>query len=133
MNQAFLMRVLYRVADLDEQIKATAESEVVLIAELDNGDAFDQLHNEVRPAGFGRAAVQDARDARMVHHRQGLTLGFETSDDLPRVHAEFDDLQGDASSDGLFLLGHENDTEPTFADLLKKLVTSDDCPRFLMD
>lgn len=39
-------------------------------------------------------------DARMVHQREGRTLAREPRDDLPRVHAERADLEGDAAPDG---------------------------------
>ena len=47
------------------------------------GHAVDQLHDEVRPAGFGGAGVEDAGDVGVVHQRQGLPLGLEAGDDLP--------------------------------------------------
>ena len=62
----------------------------------------------------------------MVHHRQGLPLGLEAGDDLPRVHARLDDLQRDGPLDRLGLLGHEHDAHAAFADLLQQLVRADD-------
>ena len=41
------------------------------------------------------AAVEDAGDVDVVHHRQGLPLGLEAGDDLAAVHARLDDLEGD--------------------------------------
>ena len=42
----------------------------------------------------------DARDARVAHAGQRLALGLEASDDLPRVHALADDLEGHLATDG---------------------------------
>ena len=67
----------------------------------------------------------------MVHHRQGLALGFEASDHLPGVHAGLDDLERDRALDGLGLLGHEDDAHAAFADLLQQLVGADDRARAL--
>ena len=62
----------------------------------------------------------------MVHHRQGLPLGLEAGDHLPRVHARLDDLERDGPLDRLGLLGHEDDAHAAFADLLQQLVGADD-------
>ena len=87
--------------------------------------AADELHHEVRPARLGRAGVEDAGDIRMVHHRQGLPLRLEAGDHLPRVHARLDHLEGHLAADRLQLLGHEDDAEAPFADLLQQLVRAD--------
>src|SRR6185503_8863091 len=58
------------------------------------------------------------------HHRQRLTLGLEPRDDLAAVHAQLDDLEGDAPLDRLALLGHPDFAETAFADLLQQLVAA---------
>ena len=88
--------------------------------------AFDQLHDEVGPAAVGRAGVEHLGDVRMVHHRQGLPLGLEAGDHLPRVHAGLDDLERDRPLERLGLLGHEHHAHAAFADLLQQLVGADD-------
>ncbi len=80
---------------------------------------MDQLHDEVRPAGFRRPGVEDAGDVDMVHHGQGLPLGLEAGDDLPGVHARLDDLEGDLALHGAGLLGHVDGAHAAFADLLQ--------------
>src|SRR5690606_34291114 len=60
---------------------------------------------------------------------QRLSLRLEASDDLSRVHAGLEDLQRDAALDGARLLGHVDDTEAPFADLLEELVGADDRSR----
>ena len=61
----------------------------------------------------------------MVHQGQGLPLRLEAGDDLPRVHAQLDDLQGHPAADRLLLLGHVDDRHAAFADLLEELVPAD--------
>jgi hypothetical protein len=61
----------------------------------------------------------------MIRQRQSLPLSFEAGDDLPRVHARLDDLKCDFTTEGCELLSHENDPEPTFADLLEQLERTD--------
>src|SRR6478609_8111633 len=43
------------------------------------------------------SSVEHFRDIRVIHHGQRLPLSLEASDDLLRVHARFDDLQGNDS------------------------------------
>ena len=95
------------------------------VAVLRDRHALDQLHDEVGPAGVGRARIEHPGDVRMVHHRQGLPLGLEAGDHLPRVHARLDDLERDRPLDRLGLLGHEDDAHAAFADLLQQLVGAD--------
>ncbi len=119
------MRVMQRLAHLDEQLQALDGAEIVLVAELGDGHALHQLHDEVRPAGFGRAAVEHLGDVRVVHHRQRLPLGLEAAHHLPRVHPQLDDLEGDATLHRFALFGHVNNAKAAFADFLQQLVTTD--------
>src|SRR5437867_189337 len=61
----------------------------------------------------------------MVHHGQGLALGFEARDDLPGIHAQFNYFEGDAAADWFLLLGHINHAASAFADLLEQFVPAD--------
>ena len=63
---------------------------------------------------------------RVIHQRQRLPLRLEAGDDLGRIHARLDDLEGDGSPDRLLLLGHVNHAEAAFADLLQQLVRPND-------
>src|SRR5260370_37852566 len=106
MDDPFLMRVLDGLADLDEQIQTLTGIELVLIAVAGDGDAFDQLHDEVGTTGgealtpnpspirwergTGHSRIVKLRNAWMVHQRQGLALGFKAGDDLPGVHPQLD-------------------------------------------
>ena len=96
-----------------------------LVAVLGDRDALDQLHDEVGAAGVGGAGVEDAGDVGVVHQGQGLALGLEAGDDLLRVHARLDDLQGHRAADRLGLLGHVDDAHAPLADLLQQLVGAD--------
>ena len=119
MDDALLVRVLDRLADRHEQLQPLARRQVVVVAILGDGHAVDQLHDEVRPAGFRGPAVEDAGDVDVIHHRQGLPLRLEAGDDLLRVHAGLDDLESDLALDRLRLLGHEDDAHAALADLLQ--------------
>src|SRR5207302_8565551 len=54
-----------------------------------------------------------------------LPLRLEARDDLARIHARLENFQSDFTADGLLLLGHENQAEAAFADLLQQLVRAD--------
>ena len=96
-----------------------------MLAELSDLNSANKLHHKEWPPGIGRAGVEHARDARMIHHGQRLPFRLETRDDRLRVHAELDYLEGHAPSHRLSLLGHENHAVAAFADLLEEFVTAD--------
>jgi hypothetical protein len=58
----------------------------------------------------------------MIHHGQRLPLGLEAGDDLLGVHAELDDLEGDAATNGFDLLRDIHHATTAFADPLQQLV-----------
>ena len=95
------------------------------VAELGDGLTLDQFHHEVRPASGRRAGIEHAGDAGVIHHGQGLALGLEARDDLPRIHAEFDDLERDGAGHGLTLLGKVHAAEAALANQAQQLVAPD--------
>ena len=60
----------------------------------------------------------------MIHQRQRLPLGLEPAKDLPGVHAQLDDLEGDLTDDRLALFGHIHHPHAALADFLKQLVAA---------
>src|SRR5262249_62105266 len=77
------------------------------------------LHREEWAALRRGTGIEDLRDGRMRHDCQCLTLRFEARDDLRRVHAGFDDLEGDLSVNGLRLLGEPDLPHAAFAKTLQ--------------
>jgi hypothetical protein len=71
------------------------------------------------------AAVEDFGDVGMVHQRQGLAFGLEAGHDLPRVHAQLDNLERDAAMHGFLLLRHPDHAHAAFADLFEQFVAAD--------
>ena len=57
--------------------------------------AFDVLHHEVRQAVVGRAAVDQARDVRMIELRQDLPFGAEAPQNVIRIEAAPDEFERD--------------------------------------
>ena len=61
----------------------------------------------------------------MVHHGEGLAVGFEASDNGPGVHTQPDDFQGNTAAHGFLLLGHVDNAAAAFADFLQQFVSPD--------
>ncbi len=133
MDDAFLVRVLNRLAHLDEQLEPLPCGEIVLVAIRGDAHSAHQLHHKVGPAGVGRSGVQDFRDVWVVHHRERLALGLEARDYALRVHAQLDHFQRDTATHRLLLLRHPHDTAAAFADFLEQLVATDDGARRAID
>src|SRR5207248_3126487 len=127
------MGVLHRLADGQEKLQPLARTHVILIAEVGDAHALDQLHHEVRPAGSRRASIKNFGDVGVVHDRQRLPFRLETRDDLARVHAGLDDLQSDLAAHRLGPFGYEDDAEAALADLLEQFVVTDDRAGTLVD
>ncbi len=133
MDDPLLMGVLHRLADGNEQIQPLPRREVVLVAIAGDRHPFDEVHDEVGPAGASCTGVQHAGDVRVVHQGQRLPFGLEAGDNLFRVHAGLDQLDGDEALDRLGLLRHPDAAHAAFADLLQKLIRTDDSPNWLGD
>ena len=117
-DDPLLVSMVDRRAHVAEESEAFPGPQPMLIAELGDGDALDQLHREPRPAGGRRPGVEHLGDVRVVHHRQRLALGLEAGQHFPGVHPGLDDLQRHPAGDRLALLGHPDGAEAALANLL---------------
>jgi hypothetical protein len=97
------------------------------IAVLDDGDALDVLHGEVGPARAGGPGLINMRDVRVVQQGQGLSFGLEPGDHLATVHAGLDDLERDAPSDRLVLVGQVHHPVAALAEDADELIGPDLC------
>jgi hypothetical protein len=131
-DDALVVRVLHRPADAGEQPQPLAGPEALVVAEVRERHALDQLHDEVRARraagvrGGSLAGVEHPGDVGVVHQGQGLAFGLEAGDYLLAVHAGPEDLQGDPAADRLPLLGPVDDTEAALAERLQELVGAED-------
>ena len=89
-NDALLMGVLDGLADGNEERETFGHGEPVGIAVAGDRQPIHEPHHEVWGAGRGGAGFENARDVGMIHHREGLSLAFETSDHQPGIHAGLD-------------------------------------------
>ena len=125
-DDPLLVGVLHRPADLGEQAQPLPDAQPAAVAELGDGDALDQLHDEVRPAAVGAAGVEHPGDVRVLHEGQRLPLRLEPVQHGAGVHPRLDRLQGHPPADRVPLLGHEDDPHSALADLLDQRVRADD-------
>ena len=125
MDDPFLVRVLNGAADLDVQGHPLADGHGGAVAELGNRLALDELHGKERPARVRGTAVEDVRDARVVHDRERLALRLEARDHLARVHPELDDLERDAPRDRRRLFGEVDRAHAAFAERPEERVWPD--------
>ena len=129
MDDALEVRVLQRLARLDEERKAVPDREPPRVAELGDRLALDILHREKRAPLRREPAVEHPCDVRVVHHRKRLALLLEARDDASRVHARLDELERHALHIGLAPLGEPHFSEAAFADLRDQLECADQIAR----
>lgn len=69
------MGVLQRITHLKKQVKAAPQRAIGAQTMAVDGFAINELHDQVGPAFFGGAGIQQAGDAGVIELRQNLTLG----------------------------------------------------------
>ena len=90
-------------ADVAEDTEAIFGGKFLLVAEGVDGVAFDVLHDEVRTAIRGGAAIEEPGDVGVVEGGDDLSFAAEALDDAFLLHAEADDFEGDEL--GVVLVG----------------------------
>ena len=124
-NNPLVVGVLNRSAGIAKQFQTLADRHPDLIAVLRDRNAANEFHHEEGCARGGGPRIEYASDVGVVHHRQGLTLGLEAGDDLPRVHAGADHFQRHFAADRLRLPGQVDDPHSPFADQLNQPIGTD--------
>jgi len=89
MDNSFLMNVLDRVADLEEEPSRSTSREIVLVAVVSDFDASHQFHHK-----YGLPALVSPHPVLgrcwMVHARSAPAVQLEAGNELLGVKAEFD-------------------------------------------
>jgi hypothetical protein len=98
-DDALLVGVLDGLADLDEESRRSGWR-AGLVAVVGDADAADQFHDEVGPAGVGGAGVEDLGDVGDGPSSPGPGARPRSGRRPAGVHAELDDLEGDARRTG---------------------------------
>ena len=106
-------------ADLAEELDPLADRQLLVLAVAVDRLAVDQLHDQVRQAVCGGAAVEDLGDPGMIQCGEDLPLDAQPPPSLVVQGAGDDELDGDLAVEGLVVAHRSVDgTHPTFADLL---------------
>ena len=63
---AFLMSVLYSLADLNKEFEAAANPQLLRITVLRNGRSLHKLHHEIRMAGLRGRRVENSGNVGMI-------------------------------------------------------------------
>ncbi len=122
MDNPLLVGVLHRLADRHEELETLPGRELGLVAEIQERQAVDQLHDEKGLPVRRQTAVEHLGDVGVVHERERLPFLLEPLQHGPRVHSRLDELEGDFAFHGLGLLGDPDFAHAPFADSSFKLV-----------
>src|SRR4029077_13830401 len=113
MDDSLLVRVLYCVADLNEEFPTSVNRERMSVAIIRDFHTFDQFHHEIRPPTFRCAGIEHVTNTLMIHQCQCLPLRFKPGDHVLRVHSRLDDFQRDPPPNRSPLLCHVNPAPST--------------------
>ena len=94
------VRVLHRGADLNEQLEAFANEQGAAVAIAVDGFAVDVLHHQIRRAVLEIAAVDQARDRRVIERREDVPLAVQSAAQPRMQRRVLQHLDGD----GLLIL-----------------------------
>src|SRR5205814_8953994 len=124
-THTFLVRMLDRTADGEEQRQPLLSGHPPAIAILSYWRAFDVLHHEVRTP-LGRCTrVEDPRDVRVVHHGECLALVAKAGEHLAGVHTELHNFESHTPANGFKLLGEINGAHTALAQRLDDPVAAE--------
>ena len=121
MDDRLLVRVLYALAGLDEQLESLADLELLLIAILRDRQPRHVLHDEVRLTLGRDAGIEHLGDDRMIHDRERLPFRLEALHDGLVVHPRLDQLQGHGPAHRSGLLGEPYLPHAAFAEFADEL------------
>ncbi len=95
MNDQILMRIGDRRADLAEELQALGRGQRIRIAIGVDRFALHVLHDEVGQSVVGRAAIDQARDVRMIELRQDLSFIAKPAEDVFGIESSPNELDRD--------------------------------------
>ena len=109
--------------------RSRARREAVLVAVAVDRLAVDVLHDEVRLAVVGHAAVEQPRDVRMIERREDLSLGAEAVASMSASEPAAQQLERDLLLElSVGALGEEDAPMPAAAELADDAIGADDPP-----
>src|SRR5262245_2125808 len=94
------------------------------IGVIRNPQSGHEFYDEKGPARFGSSCVEHASNVRVIHHCQGLALGFEARDHRLGVHPQLNNFERDSPPHRLLLFREVDDSATAFADPLDQTITA---------
>ena len=126
MDDEVAVRVGDRVADGPEELQTLSDREASLLAEGRHRHALHVLHDEVRNAFVGDAAVVEVGDVGVVQLREDLALAPEPAQQLGRGEVGRDELDRDAMLElPVGALGEVHGAHPALADDVEEAVRAE--------
>ncbi len=125
MDESLAVGMLHRRTHLLEEPESIGERHVVAVGEAGESIATHEFHHEVRPTLGSHPGIEHAGDARVLHASKHLPFGLKSSEDLPRVHSEFDELECDLSPHRLLLLREPDRSHPALAKQMDQPIRAD--------
>jgi hypothetical protein len=92
MDDEVVMGELHRLAHAEEQTEAIGHGELACAAVLVDADAIDVFHDQIGQPFFGRTAVEQPRDLRVLELGQDLALAAESAEQILVAQWRGDDL-----------------------------------------
>src|SRR4029077_14656915 len=120
MDDSLLVRVLYCVADLNEEFQTSVNRERMSVAIIRDFHTLDQFHHEIRPPTSRCAGIEHVTNTLMIHQRKGLPLRLKPGDHALRVHSRLDNFQRDPPPNRCLLLRHVNHAASALTYLLEQ-------------
>ncbi len=126
MNGEMAMRVFHRVADLEEEVEALTDAEVVGPAIRRDRNAVDEFHDEVRITAGGGAGIQDRRDVGVIELGENAALVLKAAEEEIVDVVVAEDLDGDAFFEAAVGSGgFKNDAHAASAEFLLETVSAE--------
>jgi hypothetical protein len=127
MNDAALMRMIQRIADLRHQLQTRPYIEMPLFGELKQGPARNELHCEVRlwaEAAVGGAGFVNLSDSRMMKATQRLLSCSKRRSNSKLTTPRLDHFESDHPV-RILLLGQIDASHAAFAEQAKDAIVAD--------
>jgi hypothetical protein len=86
MHHEALVRVLHGRTHLLDECEPCRDRQRPFVAPIRDGGAIDILHGQKRASVIGGAAVEQARDVRMLERGEDLSLAMEARQHVVRIH-----------------------------------------------
>jgi hypothetical protein len=114
----FWCAYLHGRAEQQEELQPRRRLQVARVGVIDERSALDELHHQIRQAVRRAAAVEQARDVRVIQAGEDLPFGAEPPHDRLGVHSALEDLQGDALVEDVVVAhGQEDRAHAALAEL----------------